>query len=408
MRGMIWYEWKKIWGNRLTGLSVLGCILFLLFGTWSNIRQVYAWDSQGTMVSGLLAKEVLKQTQVRQVLDQEAVEKIMQEYLDGAKRIKKESSDPQTASDMIRQTLYLPQGDLHRFIANAYKEQADDETEIVYQKSMGRDFYQAYSERKKAYTAFLEGQGEITTEQAAYWNKRNEAVKEYSYGYRKGWEQILYNMKWGILVMMIVCIGIAPVFAGEYQSKCDSLFLCMKYGKNKLAAAKVVTAWLYTSAVYVGITVINFVVVALFLGLEGWDLPVQWYNPSIPASYDVAMGQACLLMFVLGYVLTLGIMSVTLWMSSIFKNAYGVIVTAFLLLIVPLFLQMGSCGYLLGHILSLLPSNILHFSFFDYTAYSFGGKVFDCLSMDLIVNGTAALAFSLAGYRMFTRHQVNR
>ncbi len=408
MGDMIRYEWKKIWGSRLTQLSVLGCLLFVLFNTWANIKQVGVVDNEGMWVYGLSAKEVLKQTQTRLTLDQETVERIMQEYLDGAENIKRESGDSQSASDKIWRTLFLPKQRLHSFISRTYEGSTDDGVETVYQENMGRDFYQARSEEKKEYTALLESIGKITPEQAAYWNQRNEMQEAISFGYWEGWELILINLSWGILLMMIVCVGIAPVFAGEYQSKCDSLFLCMKYGKSRLPAAKVITAWLYASAVYVGITILNSAVVLLFLGTEGWDLPVQWYNPSAPVSYDVTMGQACLILFGLGYILTLGIMAVTLWMSSIFKNAYGVIVVAFLLLIIPTFLQMGSGGYVLEHILSLLPSNILHFSFFDYTAYSFGGKVFSCLSVDVLVNGIAAVVFSVAGYWMFRGHQVNK
>lgn len=408
MGGIIRYEWKKIWGSRLTQLSVLGCSLFLLFSAWANIRQVYAVDREGTVHYGLAAKEILKQTQERQKLDQKSVEGIMQEYLDGAERIKKETNDPKTASEMIAGTLYQPQRDLHALIVSAYMEETDDEMEVVYQKNMGRDFYQACSEKNKKYTALLEQQGILTSEEAGYWNQRNNVIEEYTYGYRKGWENVLENMTWGILIMMIVCVGIAPVFAGEYQTKCDSLFLCMKYGKNRLAAAKVAAAVLYASVVYMGITTLNNAVILAFLGVEGWELPVQLCYPTVPVSYNVTMGQACLLKFLLGYVFTLGIMAVTLWMSSVFKNAYGVIVAAFLLLIVPDFLQFGSLGYLPEHILSVLPSKIMDFSFIDYTAYSFLGRVFSCLSVDLIVNGAAAVMFSLAGYRMFCKHQVNR
>ena len=33
---------------------------------------------------------------------------------------------------------------------------------------------------------------------------------------------ILDALTWPVLIMMIICIGIAPIFSGEYQSKCDS------------------------------------------------------------------------------------------------------------------------------------------------------------------------------------------
>lgn len=410
MGGMIRYEWKKIWGSRLNQLSVLGCTLFLLFGAWANSSQVFVADDQGNVVTGIQAKELLRQTQKSQVLTQENVERIMQGYLDEAERVYEEESDPEAASDRVLQTVYLPKKDLYDLISGAYCKWAGNETtEDLYRENSGRDFYQARRETGNAYTARLEGQGVITADEAAYWNARNASVGEYAYGYREGWKYVLDYMPWGILVMMIVCVGTAPVFAGEYQSKCDSLLLCMKYGKSRLPMAKIIAAWLYASLVYLGITLLSSGFILFLLGAEGRDLPVQlWRTDAAPVSYHVTMGQAFLLELLLGYVLTLSMMAVTLWMSSVFKNAYGVIVAAFLLLIIPAFLLLAGQGYVLYHILSLLPAKIMDFSFIDYTAYSVGGKVFSGLSADLAVNGAAAVLFSAAGYGMFRKHQVNQ
>lgn len=407
---MIRYEWKKIWGSRLTQLSVLGCAVFLLFSAWANVSQVSAVDGQGNMVTGIQTRELLKQTQKSQVLTQENVEHIMRGYLDEAGRIYEGEGDPEAASDQVRQTVYLPQRDLYDLIACAYYKWAGNETtDQVFEENLGKDFYKARRETSEAYVAHLEIRGVITAEEAAYWNARNASIKEYSCGYCKGWECVLDYMPWAILIMMIVCVGTAPVFAGEYQSKCDSLFLCMKYGKSRLPMAKIITAWLYASAVYLVITLLCSGLILFFLGAEGSGLPVQlWRVYDAPVSYQVTMWQAFLLELLLGYVLTLSMMASTLWMSSVFKNAYGVIVVAFLLLIVPEFLLMAGQGYVLHHILSLLPAKIMDFSFIDYTAYSVGGKVFSCLSVDLVVNGAAAVIFSAAGYQVFRKHQVNQ
>ena len=171
MGGMIWYEWKKIWGSRLTQLSVLGCALFFLFGAWSNVSQIFAEDEQGNMVTGIQAEEILKQVQKNQVLTQEHIEGIMQEYLDEAERIYEEEDDPEAASDLVRKTVYMPRKDLYDLIARAYDTWAGTETIAVFQENLGRDFYQARREAGKAYTARLESRGVVTAEEAAYWKK---------------------------------------------------------------------------------------------------------------------------------------------------------------------------------------------------------------------------------------------
>ena len=77
MKRMIWYEWKRIWQSRLTQFAVIGCILLLLFCTWSNIRQIQTTDSGGNQVTGMAAVKALKETE-RITLDQETVTAIMQ------------------------------------------------------------------------------------------------------------------------------------------------------------------------------------------------------------------------------------------------------------------------------------------------------------------------------------------
>ncbi len=131
---------------------------------------------------------------------------------------------------------------------------------------------------------------------------------------------ILDALTWPVLIMMIICIGIAPIFAGEYQSKCDSLILCMKYGKSKLISAKVIVAWLYTTCVYWGISLIYSAVYIGLLGIEGADLPIQLKYPAMSVGYQLTMGEAVVYALVLAYVFTLGIMGITILMSTVLKK----------------------------------------------------------------------------------------
>ena len=131
--------------------------------------------------------------------------------------------------------------------------------------------------------------------------------------------------------MMVACIGIAPVFAGEYQTKCDSLLLCMRYGKSRLIAAKLLASWLYVSTVYWGIALVYCAIYLLLLGTGGWDLPIQ-ISSTNAVSYNLNMAQASGLVLLLGWLYTLGMTGITLFLSSLLKNAYSVIIAAFLLL----------------------------------------------------------------------------
>ncbi len=408
---MIKYEWKKIWTSRLTQLSVIGCSMFLIFCVYSSIIQMTSTDTNGEKFSGLDAIEVLKDTQKRIDLTQEMVDKLVRQYL-------KYTINPITSSnnesyqyltEEIYKTFYLPNRDLLSLITNVYREPGSGSSmRDVLEENVGKNFIEARLRRDKSYIQIKEKLGQLKAGEAKYWNDKIDNLTEYQFGYHEGWSMILDTLTWPVLIMMIICIGIAPIFAGEYQSKCDSLILCMKYGKSKLVMAKVIAAWIYTTCVYWGITLTYSVVYIVLLGPEGADLPIQLKYPAMSVGYLLSMAEAAIYALIIAYVFTVGIMGVTLLMSALLKNTYGVIIISFLLIIVPTFLAPDAGGYIWSRVLSLLPPKIADFSFQSYTAYSVGNIVLDWPTTAIIVNMVMAILFSIASYIVFRKHQVNK
>lgn len=411
MKRMIWYEWKRIWQSRLTQFAVIGCILFLLFCTWSNIRQIQTTDSEGNQVTGMAAVKALKETE-RITLDQETVTAIMQEYLDYTENPATSSDDSKLVylSEEMYRTWYLPRMELMNQIISVYfhkgQEYVDDRQ--LLEENLGRDFYEARKERVQERLTYYVNLGSVTPSEADWWDEQDDKVGEYTYGNYKVWEILISNLPWVLFIMMVICVGIAPVFAGEYQSKCDSLLLCMKHGKHRLILAKLAASTVYASVLYWGIVSLYSAVLLIFVGKDGWDLPVQLIYSGMPSSYALTTSQAYLLALLAGYVVTLGLAGLVLFLSALFKNPYVVIVTAFLYLCVPLFLSTNSGGYLWVHLLALLPEKISEFHFASYIAYSIGNIKMALPTASMIVNGLCAVVFSGLAYFFFRRHQVNR
>ena len=221
--------------------------------------QISATNEKGENFSGMSAVEVMKDTQKKIELTQENVDEIVRQYL-------KYTSDPNTNSESetyhylseeVYRTFYLPNRDLLSLITNIYREPGSGSSmKEVLEENVGKDFREAQIKRDNTYIDLKKEQGRLTSSEANYWKEKTGNLQEYQYGYHKGWSMILDTLTWPVLIMMIICIGIAPIFAGEYQSKCDSLILCMKYGKSKLIFAKTVSGWLYATCVYWGITLI--------------------------------------------------------------------------------------------------------------------------------------------------------
>lgn len=411
MSGMIQYEWKKIWKNRLTQLSVIGCSLFLIFCVYMELIQITTTDENGQTISGMSAVERLQNTQQRQELTQDRVDEIVNQYLTYTHDPDTSSNNEayQYLSEEQYRKFFLPNIDLLRLIDNIYDEPGSRESmRDVLEKNVGKDFRQARLERDLKSIHLNEEWGRINSIEADYWEEEAEKIPEYQYGYHKGWEMIQNALSWSVMIMMIICIGIAPIFSGEYQSKCDSLFLCMKYGKSKLITAKLITAWLFTTCVYWGITLSYSAFYLVVLGTAGADLPIQLAYPVQAVGYHLTMGEAVIYALILAYLLTLGISGITILISALLNNTYGVIVIVFLFIILPFFLSVDTGWYTWNHIVSLLPTKILDFKFRSYTAYSIGNVVIRWPDMAMIVNGAGAVLFSAAGYWIFKNHQVNK
>ena len=413
MKRMIWYEWKRIWGSRLTQFAVFGCALFLAFSVFSNIRLISETDADGQKVTGLEAVQVQKENRKEVTLDQETVDAVVDEYLAYTEDPATSSDDRDLAylSEEMYVKWYLPNLPVLHLIDGAYRtypEQRNDSMREVLLQSRGKDFSEARKERVWENLENAVSRGEITAEEADWWDTKDDAVGEMSYVYNRAWWEIINSASLTILVMLVVCIGTAPVFAGEYQSKCDSLLLSMRYGKNRLILAKLTSSFLFTTVVYWGCMGLFAGIYLAVLGTDGWNFPVQALGENVSISYDLTSVQACGLVLAMGYVLTLGLAGVVLLLSSLMKNPYGVVITSVLFLCVPLFLSLSEGGYVWKHLLGLLPEKIADFGFWSYMVYSIGGMTVTWPAAAMIVNGVCAVLLSGLAYGFFRRHQVNK
>lgn len=405
---LVKYECRKILGSRLTKISIIGCCLFILFCVYSSITQITAVDENGNTASGIQAVENMKQTRKSQILNQYNIDTIVKEYLDYI-------NNPATGSDKenmrylsenMYKSYFLPNNDLLLFIERNYNSNKDTNIRDNFKTNYGKDFYQARTRKIKEWMDINVRFGVLKESETSYWIKKDAQVGDFQYGYYQGWRQILNNIQWIILIMMIVCIGIAPIFAGEYQSKSDSLILCMKYGKNKLIKAKILSSFIYTSALYFGIVLVYSCIYFLVVGAQGGNLPIQLYDTQ-PISYCLTMNQATIIILIVGYMATLCMMGFTLFISSIFKNPYTVIIIDFLLISIPMFLFPDMGGYLWRHVLALLPPKISDFSFANYLVYPIGGIVLNLPEMMVVCYGILVTIFSIGSYFKFKSHQVN-
>lgn len=300
-----------------------------------------------------------------------------------------------------------PREDLLNMIAKNYvnpNESAGYNTLPELDISEGADFYGARQE--KIETLLNASTRALSEEQKAYWQDMNsKVVVPFTYGYYDGWEIIISSFELLMFALLAVCIVIAPVFSGEYQAGTDAVILSAKYGKTKLTTAKIIASYLFG-----GLAFTLHVVVALGLplaafGFEGWDLPLQIANTTIP--YPFTFLQAALVNLGVVYLVLFAMIGLTLLLSAKMKSPYLVLIVLVPVLFIPLFLSPNGTTGIYNLTLFLLPYRSTIPEVGKYISYQFGGLVLDAFSVRAILYALLTAIMLPLARLGFKKHQVS-
>lgn len=270
--------------------------------------------------------------------------------------------------------------------------------------SEGTDFYAARQE--KIERLLNDASRAMSEEQKAYWQDMNSKVDEpFTYGYYDGWEIIISSFELLMFALLAVCIVIAPVFSGEYQAGTDAVILSAKYGKTKLTTAKIIASYLFG-----GLAFTLHVVVALGLplaafGFDGWDLPLQIANTTIP--YPFTFLQAALVNLGVVYLVLFAMIGLTLLLSAKMKSPYLVLIVLVPVLFIPLFLSPNGTTGAYNLSLFLLPYRSTIPEVGKYISYQFGGLVLDAFTVRAILYALLTAAMLPLTRLGFKKHQVS-
>lgn len=270
--------------------------------------------------------------------------------------------------------------------------------------SEGTDFYAARQE--KIERLLNDASRALSEEQKAYWQDMSSKVDAtFTYGYYDGWEIIISSFELLMFALLAVCIVIAPVFSGEYQAGTDAVILSAKYGKTKLTTAKIIASYLFG-----GLAFMLHVIVALGLplatfGFDGWDLPLQIANTTIP--YPFTFLQAVLVNLGVVYLVLFAMIGLTLMLSAKMKSPYLVLIVLVPVLFIPLFLSPNGTTGIYNLTLFLLPYRSTIPEVGKYISYQFGGLVLDAFTVRAILYALLTAVMLPLARLGFKKHQVS-
>lgn len=403
------YEFYKILRKKSTLIVMAAslCLTAFLFGLPILQYQIYYQDSVIKGFQGIAYEKAQYQELSVPVTDAYAAETVTeyQELFQNPEHVGYDGNEKFLIGDAYW-NFVAPREDLLNMIASVYDKPGESSgLNKLPELDMADDagFYQA---RNDKIAALLDTPSrKLSEEQKEYWNNLNNKVKTpLQYGYHKGWEIIISSFELLMFAMLAVCIVIAPVFSGEYQAGTDAVILSGKYGKTKLASAKILSSLLF------GVLAFTLHVIAAFglplaaFGWDGWNLPLQIAGTTIPYPYTFL--QAVLMNLGVIYLVLLAMIGLTLLLSAVMKSPYLVLVVLVPVLFIPLFLSPNGTSGAYNLILFLLPYRSTMPEISKYISYQMGGLVLDVLSMRTIlyaVMTAVMLPFAKLG---FQKHQA--
>ena len=269
--------------------------------------------------------------------------------------------------------------------------------------SDGADFYQAVQAKREA---ILNEPGRaLSNEQKAYWSGMAGKIDTpLQYGYYEGWEVIISSFGLLLFAVLAICIVIAPVFSGEYQAGTDAVILSAKYGRTKLITAKIIASLLFGTIAFALHMVTACAIPLAAFGVSGWNLPMQIANTAIP--YPLTFLQGTMRNIGILYLVLLGMIGLTLFLSSRMKSPYLVLIVLVPVLFIPMLLSPNGTAGAYNLMLFLLPYQAVMPEFGKYISYQAGGLAFDAFSARAILYAAFTAVMLLLARGGFQRHET--
>ena len=405
MLALIKYELKKILGNRA---GMVACTVALLFLTGLPLAQYLTMDSyEGTrrVYSGLDAIEFEKEqmnshagpvTGERAMEAHEALEQV-QETLNA--EMDDDPENPEPHDEKAAQEAWVIFGDNYYSWADSLlygPEDISTDLEANAKATLKESLDVQY---------FGNHAIEYTQAERDFWMGMADQVSwPLTYGYTGPWKYANMNSLLLGIGVLVVCIALSGVFAGEYQARTAAIVIPTKRGKSMLPWAKICASFIFVTVYWLLLTVATLGVYVAFCGVDGWDLPHQLLTTFTTNPYALTLSQAVLLKYLLAYVMSLGAGGLTLLLSSKLRSVLPVALIPIALIFLGVLAEVMNAN---PKIYGLAPFAALVHAYETWLlSYDLGGFVIDLPCAVTVLYLVLFVVCMPLAMRFFRRHQV--
>lgn len=409
---MLRYELKKIFGSVSSKVALGLLAAMVLLSVWMAVSSVEWINERGEPETGFSAIGKLQNAQEEWsgTLDEERLRQILRENQRIAATPEAQSRDYQQNDIAFgwRQGFRPVLDMVNQAYASGFQEFDWYTNERITPDQAG-DFYPnrtrlmtqwLYDETGSAYRLFTE-------KEKLYLVEQYETLEApFYYTYAEGWEQLLYNSPFVIMVgALILGYLAAGIFANEFRWKSDAVFFSARHGRDKAAGAKIGAGFVMVTALYWSAVLVYTLLTLGCLGFDGWNCPIQidlW-----KVFYHLKLWQAWALTAVGGYIGSLFFVFLTMWVSSKTRSSLFAVTVPFLLIFLPSFLDNLNIDKL-SKFLGLFPDQLLQIyqALRYFYVYEIGGKVFNAMTLLMVIYSLLTVVLAPMMYRDFRRKEI--
>lgn len=431
MRRLIKFELKKIVGNRMALIVLLGAFLMNLLFFFLGVTGQIHYSAQIRALSGITA--IRYEQQITQQLkgfltddyinkNKSEISKIEnnpsnQEIDQDATKIKQEEmrKDGYTEAEIaklppvmkLKDDVYLNQMDQYDFVGSVIGRQ-ESLPKIIAELRSG-NINGIYENKPGYHNPNAPKPAGTTAEISKLLSMYEKVDKPYYYDYYNGWLEFCTNFSkfTAVILGAVIIILLSPVFSQEYGNHTDSLVLSAKYGKSKLITAKILSAFVFTTVLYLSFAIFNSALYAAVYGLRGYNCNIQIDGLYYESPYALNFLQFYMVILCLGLIGSLLLTAITLFVSTKGKTPFACVIVSAVILYIPA-IDLSEISLITDKMLKLFPFNVINTSgsFEIGTLYNIFGKMLVQPVMMVIVAILVSALLVPFTVRIFKNHQV--
>ncbi len=354
-------EMKRIIKSRLTIILLSAALLLTLLMAWLPItfpsNSFSYTDAQGNKVevNGLqgIAHKKDVQADIAGTVTPEKARRAVEDYQACLNKYGAETS--YDLPDGVYETEILPYAPLVRGIREAF---ANPNTGVApsildIDPEKVDDYYGVCGER--IVSLMKQEQKHHPAAQQTAVDLYSQVEKPYLFYPGYSTEAMEYQSFLAFLILLLCTVIAAPVFTSDYQTGADDIYRCTKYGKTTFACIKILSAFIICGTIYCLSAAIYLLVSNSLWGWECTRSSMQMLY-SIVSLPNMNIGQMQLFVAMSGLLSILAVTSLTVFLSSRFKNIAACLSAALLFCILPVIVYMTLPEEIAIWIYSILPA----------------------------------------------------